>query len=70
MIGGVAVARATVKARPDLSDDILIAVRKMLAEVGAKPQAGAAQQPAPARAPARPRAVPSPAPARRSKRRR
>jgi TetR/AcrR family transcriptional repressor of nem operon len=41
MIGGVAAARATAKASPALSDDILVAVRRLLAEVGAetKPRA-------------------------------
>jgi TetR/AcrR family transcriptional repressor of nem operon len=36
MIGGVAAARATAKASPALSDDILVAVRRLLDEVGAK----------------------------------
>ena len=36
MIGGVAAARATAKANPALSDDILVAVRRLLDEVGAK----------------------------------
>jgi TetR/AcrR family transcriptional repressor of nem operon len=41
MIGGVAAARATAKANPALSDDILVAVRRLLDEVGpkAKPRA-------------------------------
>ena len=34
MIGGVAMARATAKSRPDLSDEILTAVRSVLGEVG------------------------------------
>jgi TetR/AcrR family transcriptional regulator, transcriptional repressor for nem operon len=34
MIGGVAVARATAKSRPDLSDEILRAVRGVLGGVG------------------------------------
>ncbi len=34
MIGGIAAARAVRKARPDLSDDILTAVRQVLGEVG------------------------------------
>ena len=34
MIGGVAMARATAKSRPDLSDEILAAVRRVLGEVG------------------------------------
>jgi TetR/AcrR family transcriptional repressor of nem operon len=34
MIGGVAMARATAKARPDLSDEIMAAVRRVLGEVG------------------------------------
>jgi len=34
MIGGIAAARAVSKARPDLSDDILTAVRQVLGEVG------------------------------------
>ena len=45
MIGGVAMARAVFKARPDLSDDILTAVRRVLGEVGgeaARPRAKAA----------------------------
>jgi TetR/AcrR family transcriptional repressor of nem operon len=36
MIGGVAAARATAKANPALSDDILVAMRRLLDEVGAK----------------------------------
>jgi len=35
MIGGIAAARATAKANPALSDDILVAVRRVLGEVGA-----------------------------------
>lgn len=35
MVGGVAAARATAKANPALSDDILVAVRRLLAESGA-----------------------------------
>jgi TetR/AcrR family transcriptional repressor of nem operon len=34
MIGGVAMARAAVKSRPDLSDEIMTAVRRVLGEVG------------------------------------
>ena len=34
MIGGVAMARATAKSRPDLSDEIMGAVRRVLGEVG------------------------------------
>jgi TetR/AcrR family transcriptional regulator, transcriptional repressor for nem operon len=34
MIGGIAVARAVRKARPDLSDDIVVAVHQVLGEVG------------------------------------
>jgi TetR/AcrR family transcriptional repressor of nem operon len=34
MIGGVAMARATAKSRPDLSDEIMAAVRRVLGEVG------------------------------------
>ena len=34
MIGGVAVARAAAKSRPDLSDQIVAAVRGVLGEVG------------------------------------
>lgn len=34
MIGGIAAARAVRKARPDLSDDLLTAVRQVLGEVG------------------------------------
>jgi TetR/AcrR family transcriptional regulator, transcriptional repressor for nem operon len=34
MIGGIAMARAAHKARPDLSDDIVMAVRQVLGEVG------------------------------------
>lgn len=33
-IGAIAVARATAKSRPDLSNDILVAARRILAEVG------------------------------------
>jgi TetR/AcrR family transcriptional repressor of nem operon len=41
MIGGIVAARATAKANPALSDDILVAVRRLLDEVGAaaKPRA-------------------------------
>ena len=41
MIGGVAAARATAKASPALSDDILVAMRRLLDDVGgeAKPRA-------------------------------
>jgi TetR/AcrR family transcriptional repressor of nem operon len=41
MIGAVAAARATAKASPALSDDILVATRRLLDEVGgeAKPRA-------------------------------
>ena len=34
MIGGVAMARATAKSRPDLADEIMAAVRRVLGEVG------------------------------------
>ena len=34
MIGGVAMARAASKSRPDLSDEIMAAVRRVLGEVG------------------------------------
>jgi TetR/AcrR family transcriptional repressor of nem operon len=34
MIGGVAIARAASKSRPDLSDEIMAAVRRVLGEVG------------------------------------
>jgi TetR/AcrR family transcriptional repressor of nem operon len=34
MIGGLAMARAAAKARPDLSDEIMAAVRRVLGEVG------------------------------------
>ena len=34
MIGAVATARATAKSRPDLSDEIMAAVRRVLGEVG------------------------------------
>ena len=37
MIGGVAVARATAKARPALSDELLVAVRRVLGELGGAP---------------------------------
>jgi len=36
MIGGIAAARATAKANPALSDDILVSVRRVLGELGAK----------------------------------
>jgi TetR/AcrR family transcriptional repressor of nem operon len=45
MIGGIAVARAVHKARPDLSDEVVTAVRRVLGEVGgqaATPSADAA----------------------------
>jgi TetR/AcrR family transcriptional repressor of nem operon len=38
MIGGVAAARATAKASPALSDDILVAMRRLLNEVDAPPK--------------------------------
>jgi TetR/AcrR family transcriptional regulator, transcriptional repressor for nem operon len=34
MIGGVAVVRAASKSRPELSEEILSAIRRVLAEVG------------------------------------
>ena len=34
MIGGVAIARAAAKSRPDLSDEIVTAVRRVLGKVG------------------------------------
>jgi TetR/AcrR family transcriptional repressor of nem operon len=34
MIGGIATARATAKANPTLSDDILVALRRVLGELG------------------------------------
>jgi TetR/AcrR family transcriptional repressor of nem operon len=34
MIGGVAMARAAAKSRPDLSDEIMTSVRRVLGEVG------------------------------------
>jgi TetR/AcrR family transcriptional repressor of nem operon len=34
MIGGLAMARAVAKSRPDLSDEIMAAVRLVLGEVG------------------------------------
>jgi len=37
-IGAIAVARATAKARPDLSDDVLSAARSVLAQVGGAPR--------------------------------
>jgi len=43
MIGGVAVARATAKSSPELSDEILKAVRRVLAEVGGKRPSPAAR---------------------------
>jgi TetR/AcrR family transcriptional regulator, transcriptional repressor for nem operon len=49
MIGSLALARATAKSRPMLSDEILIAVRRVLGELGA----GTARPVAPAR-PAKP----------------
>jgi TetR/AcrR family transcriptional repressor of nem operon len=36
MMGGIAAARATAKANPALSDDILVALRRVLGEPGAK----------------------------------
>jgi len=36
MMGGIAAARATAKANPALSDDILVAVRRVLGELGAE----------------------------------
>ena len=34
MIGGIAMARAAAKSRPDLSDEIMAAVHRVLGEVG------------------------------------
>ena len=42
MIGGVAMARAAAKSRPDLSDEIMTAVRRVLGEVGGE-DGGAAE---------------------------
>jgi TetR/AcrR family transcriptional repressor of nem operon len=36
MMGGIAAARATAKANPALSDDILVAVRRVLGGLGAE----------------------------------
>jgi hypothetical protein len=36
VMGGLAAARATAKADPGLSDDILVAVRQILVEIGSK----------------------------------
>jgi hypothetical protein len=36
IMGGLAAARATAKADPGLSDDILVAVRQILVEIGSK----------------------------------
>ena len=41
MIGGLAMARATAKSRPDLSDEIMTAVRRVLGEVGGQGDGGA-----------------------------
>lgn len=38
-IGAIAVARATAKAQPDLSGDVLAAVRRVLADAGGAPRA-------------------------------
>jgi TetR/AcrR family transcriptional repressor of nem operon len=47
MIGGVAAARATAKASPALSEDILVAVRELLGQAGgeAKPRRNRARAP-------------------------
>lgn len=44
MVGSIALARATAKSRPELSDDILVAVRRVLGDLG-----GAARKPGKAR---------------------
>lgn len=49
MIGGVAVARAAAKARPELSDEILAAVRRVLGQLGGAPAAAAPERAAIAR---------------------
>lgn len=41
MIGGVAVARAAAGPRPELSDEILVAVRRVLGELGGAPPSSA-----------------------------
>jgi TetR/AcrR family transcriptional repressor of nem operon len=46
MIGGIAVARAAAKARPELSDEILVAVRGVLGELGGAPPRPARKHPA------------------------
>ncbi len=45
MIGGIAVARAAGKARPELSDEILVAVRGVLGELGGAPPGPAGRPP-------------------------
>ena len=40
MIGGVAVARATAKSNPQLSDEILVATRRVLGELGGEAKPG------------------------------
>ncbi len=42
MIGSLALARATAKSRPELSDEILVAVRRVIGELGAVPAKPAA----------------------------
>jgi TetR/AcrR family transcriptional repressor of nem operon len=55
MVGSIAMARATAKANPALSDDILVAVRRVLGELGGAPRQPAKRTAAkPARAAAKP----------------
>jgi TetR/AcrR family transcriptional repressor of nem operon len=45
LIGGIAVARAAAKPRPELSDEILVAVRRVLGELGGAPPRSPAATP-------------------------
>jgi len=59
MVGSVALARATAKSRPELSDDILVAVRRVLGDLATAPRKPTKLRSAPRKLP--------PVPARRNK---
>jgi TetR/AcrR family transcriptional repressor of nem operon len=49
MVGSIAMARATAKSNPALSDEILVAVRRVLGDLGAAPRKPARPRPATSR---------------------
>src|SRR5207253_3040817 len=44
-IGAIAVARATAKARPELSDEVIVAARRILGEAGGEQRASVSKSP-------------------------